>query len=82
MVTYDLCFDVAEQKCALIRTNFTKVERCCRDRDGVLGANVLFTGCGSRQRRCKVLAVNFNQLQGSSGEENECEENIFDLVLT
>ena len=28
-----------------------------------------------------MLAVNFNQLQGSSGEENECEENIFDLVL-
>ena len=39
----------------------------------VLGDNVHFSGNGSRQRRCKVLAVNFKQLQGSAGDGNEYE---------
>ena len=40
----------------------------------VLTDNVLFTGGGSRQRKCQVLAVTFKRLINSSGDqEDECE---------
>lgn len=52
----------------------------------VLANSVLFTGSGSRQRKCKVLAVTFKGLINSSGDqEDECEVRQarpnFDMVL-